>query len=151
MPASAIRVASAEPVPSGLKSARWWRSAPTSSDNPTMPLMLIMIAAKTVSRARPEVSLSPVIISVTISATSMTVTATAKRSDPNGSPTLWATTSAWCTAASTAPIRNAAMTGTSGPARSRPQVATSRTMPRIGAQTVQLKRPRTVDELMAEA
>ena len=71
-----------------------------------MPLTLIITAANTVSRASPEVSLSPLTIRVTISATSMTVTATARISEPNGSPTRWATTSAWCTAASTAPTRN---------------------------------------------
>ena len=71
-----------------------------------MPLTLIITAANTVSRASPEVSFSPLTIRVTISATSMTVTATARISEPNGSPTRWATTSAWCTAASTAPTRN---------------------------------------------
>ena len=87
-------MASAEPVPSALNSARWCLSAPISSESPTIPLMLSISAAKTVSRARVEVSLSFVIISVTISATSITVTATASTNDPNGSPTRWATTSA---------------------------------------------------------
>ena len=64
-----------------------------------MPLTEIITAANTVSRARPEVSLSPLTMSVTIRATSMTVTATARISEPKGSPTRWATTSAWCTAA----------------------------------------------------
>ena len=44
---------------------------------------------------------------MTISATSITVTATASTSEPNGSPTRCATTSAWWTAASTATARNA--------------------------------------------
>ena len=62
---------------------------------PTIPLSVIITAAKTVSRASVAVSEeSPDTISVTISATSMTVTATARTSDPNGSPTRWATTSA---------------------------------------------------------
>ena len=107
--ARVITVASAEPVPSGLKCARWCRSAPTSSARPTMPLALIITAAKTVSRASVEVSLPCALsISVRISPTSITVTATASTSEPNGSPTRCATTSAWCTAASTAPIRTTA-------------------------------------------
>ena len=73
-----------------------------------MPLRLIITAAKTVSRASAEVSLSVETISVTISATSITVTATASTSEPKGSPTRCATTSAWCTAASTAPTRTIA-------------------------------------------
>ena len=79
--ASVTTVASDEPVPSALKTASPDRPAPliapTSSDRPTMPLTLIITAAKTVSRASAEVSFSPLTISVTISATSMTVTATA--------------------------------------------------------------------------
>ena len=59
-----------------------------------MPLTLIITAATTVSRASADVSSSPLIIKVTISATSITVTATARISEPNGSPTRWATTSA---------------------------------------------------------
>ena len=42
----------------------------------------------------------------TISATSITVTATAKTSVPNGSPVRCATTSAWYTAANTVAIRS---------------------------------------------
>ncbi len=103
-PASVITVASAAPVPSALKTARWWRSAPISRESPTMPLTVIITAANTVSRARVEVPSPPDSISVTISATSITVTATASTSEPNGSPTRCATTSAWWTAASTAPI-----------------------------------------------
>ena len=76
-----------------------------------MPLQLIITAAKTVSRASVEVSLPPPeTISVRISPTSITVTATARTSDPNGSPTRCATTSAWCTAASTAPTRKTEIT-----------------------------------------
>ena len=80
--ASAITVASAAPVPSGLKTARWCLSAPTSREMPTMPLRVIITAAKTVSRARPAASLSLVTIKVTISPTSMMVTATASTSEP---------------------------------------------------------------------
>ena len=47
-----------------------------------MPLRVIITAAKTVSRASPAVSLSVVTISVTMSPTSMIVTATASTSEP---------------------------------------------------------------------
>ncbi len=70
-----------------------------------MPLRLIITAAKTVSRAREATFSPPESIRVTIRPTSMIVTATASTSDPNGSPTRCATTSAWWTAASTAPMR----------------------------------------------
>ncbi len=81
--ASVMTVASAEPVPSGLNVARWWRSAPTRSARPTMPLALIITAANTVSRASVDVSFpEPLTMSVTIRATSMTVTATARTSEP---------------------------------------------------------------------
>ena len=43
----------------------------------------------------------------TISATSITVTATARTSVPKGSPVRWATTSAWYTAAKTVAIKAA--------------------------------------------
>jgi len=67
-----------------------------------MPLQTIMTAANTVSRARPAFSGPEVSITETISATSITVTATASTKVPNGSPTRCATTSAWCTAVNTA-------------------------------------------------
>ena len=60
-----------------------------------MPLQTIMTAAKTVSRASPAVSVPPVIIMETMSATSIIVTTRASTSVPNGSPTRCATTSAW--------------------------------------------------------
>jgi len=78
-----------------------------------MPFMVIITAANTVSLARVAASFPPDAISVTIRETSMTVTAAASTTDPNGSPTRWATTSAWCTAASTAPVRNAASSAAS--------------------------------------
>jgi len=59
-----------------------------------MPLTMIMIAANTVSRASVEASPASDSIRLTISDTSITVTATARTSVPNGSPTLCATTSA---------------------------------------------------------
>ena len=61
---------------------------------PTIPLHTIITAANTVSRARPAFSGPEVSITETISATSITVTATASTSVPNGSPTRCATTSA---------------------------------------------------------
>ena len=60
-----------------------------------------MIAAKIVSRASAAAASPPASIIETMSATSITVTASASTSVPKGSPTRWATTSAWCTAAST--------------------------------------------------
>ena len=59
-----------------------------------MPLQVIITAPKTVSRASVPVFGPPETIRVTISATSITVTATASTSEPNGSPTRWAITSA---------------------------------------------------------
>jgi hypothetical protein len=56
---------------------------------------MIMTAANTVSRASPAVSAPPPSMTETISATSITVTATASTSVPNGSPTRCATISAW--------------------------------------------------------
>ena len=60
-----------------------------------MPLHTIMTAAKTVSRASPAFSAGAAIMTETISAASMTVTARARTSVPNGSPMRCATTSAW--------------------------------------------------------
>ncbi len=53
-----------------------------------------MTAAKTVSRASSGFPAPAAIMSETMSATSMTVTATASTSVPKGSPILWAITSA---------------------------------------------------------
>ena len=77
-------VASAVAVPSALKEATRSRSAPISSETPTIPLQVIITAANTVSRASVTVSEPPESIRVTISATSITATATASTSDPNG-------------------------------------------------------------------
>ena len=75
-------VARAAPVPSALKWVVPNFMAPVSRHSPTMPLQVIITAAKTVSRASTEVSFPPLTIRVRISATSMTVTATASTSDP---------------------------------------------------------------------
>src|SRR5262245_33868456 len=72
-----------------------------------MPLHTIMTAANTVSRASPAFSAGAATITETIRATSITVTATARTSVPNGSPVRCATTSAWYTAANTVAIRAA--------------------------------------------
>ena len=80
--ANVITVASATPAPSALNTTVGWRRVPASSDRPTMPLQVMITAAKTVSRASVAASPPPVTISVTMRATSMTVTATARTSDP---------------------------------------------------------------------
>ena len=67
-----------------------------------------------------------------ISATSITVTATASTSDPKGSPTRWATTSAWCTADSTAAARTRATSVTGSGPSARPHVRTSATTATTG-------------------
>ena len=61
---------------------------------PTMPFRVIMMAANTVSLARVSDPSPPAVTSVMMSETSMTVTDTARISEPNGSPTAWASTSA---------------------------------------------------------
>jgi hypothetical protein len=80
-----------------------------------MPLHTIITAAKTVSRASPALSFGLVSMTETISAVSMTVTASASTRVPNGSPRRCATTSAWYTAAKTVPnklpVVNAANNG----------------------------------------
>ena len=50
--ASVATVASAAPVPSALNDTRWCRTAPTSRERPTIPLQVIITAAKTVSRGQ---------------------------------------------------------------------------------------------------
>jgi hypothetical protein len=92
--ANVVTVASAAPVPSALNIVTWKRTAPMRRAIPTIPLQVIITAANTVSRANEAVPGPPEIISVTMRPTSMIVTATANTSDPNGSPTRWATTSA---------------------------------------------------------
>jgi hypothetical protein len=91
---SVITVAKAVADPSALKVATRSRSAAVRIETPTMPLQVIITAAKTVSRASVSACEPPEIISVTIRPTSITVTATARTIEPNGSPTLAAITSA---------------------------------------------------------
>ncbi len=57
--ARVITVARAAPAPSALKCVVPYLTAPTSRQSPTMPLQVIITAAKTVSRASVEVSLPP--------------------------------------------------------------------------------------------
>jgi hypothetical protein len=80
--ASVTTVAKAVADPSALKTAtrRW--SAAVRIERPTTPLQVIITAAKTVSRASDSDSEPPETIRVTISPTSITVTATARTSDP---------------------------------------------------------------------
>jgi hypothetical protein len=137
--AKVMTVARAAPVPSALKWVAPNFTAPTSRQSPTIPLQVIMTAAKTVSRASVEVSLPPLSMSVRISATSMTVTATARTRDPNGSPTRWATTSAWCTAASTAVASSTATRVRPTAPGWRPQVTASASSATGGATSVQLR------------
>ena len=66
MSPSVVTVASAAPVPSALNIVTWNRTAPITSAMPTMPLQVIITAAKTVSRARDSLPGFPEIISVTI-------------------------------------------------------------------------------------
>jgi len=80
-------VASDAPAPSALNETVDPVRVPTRIDKPTMPLLVRITAANTVSRARVSAAPAPAIISVTMSATSITVTATARTSEPYGSPT----------------------------------------------------------------
>jgi hypothetical protein len=126
---------------SGRGTRRQGRHAPSQRAHqqaePEDPLQVIMTAANTVSRASVSVPESLETIRVTISATSMTVTATARTSDPKGSPTRCATTSAWWTAASTAPARTSPTITSTAVAGSRPQVATSIATASSGTAVVQ--------------
>ena len=135
--ASVVTVARAAPAPSALNDICERCHAPTRIATPTMPLQVIITAANTVSRASELVSPPPPSIRVTISATSITVTATASTNEPKGSPTRWATTSAWCTAARTDPASSSVTTTTATPARSRPQAIASTAVATTGMTTVQ--------------
>ena len=79
---SVITVANAVAEPSALNEATRPRSAAVRIEIPTMPLQVIITAAKTVSRASDSDYEPPEIIRVTISATSITVTATARTIEP---------------------------------------------------------------------
>ncbi len=139
--ASTAIALSAAVLPSGLNDTVRCRSAPSSRQIPTMPLQVIITAAKTVSRASEDVSSPLDTTRLTISATSMTVTATASTSDPYGSPTRCATTSAWCTAASTAATSATAASATAHPGSSRPQAGTSTAIAAKGATVLALMGP----------
>ena len=78
-----------------------------------MPLQTIMTTAKIVSRARAAFSAGAASMTDTMSAVSMTVTAKARTSVPNGSPIRCATTSAWWTAANTVANRTTPATAAS--------------------------------------
>jgi hypothetical protein len=80
--ASVATVASDAPAPSALNETADPLRVPARIDRPTMPLLVRMTAANTVSRASVSADPAPAIISVMISATSITVTATASTSDP---------------------------------------------------------------------
>src|SRR6185312_15159799 len=134
--ASVITAANAPPLPAAWKATTWWRTAPTSNDSPTMPLQVIITAAKTVSRASEAVCGPPEAVMLRISPTSMTVTAIARISDPYGSPTRCATTSAWWTATRTAPTRTIATSGMSTGPSVRPHTSTSTSRATTGVPTV---------------
>lgn len=102
------------------------------------------------SRASDAVSDPPDTISVTISPTSITVTAMASTSDPNGSPTRWATTSAWWTAAGTAPARNTPTTASTSPPGLLPHVTAITATASTGTATSQGSRRTHVVASMAD-
>jgi len=129
-------VANAPPVPSALNETTDPRRVPATIERPTMPLDVMITAANTVSRASVSAAAAPAIISVTMSATSITVTATARTSDPNGSPTRCATTSAWCTALSTAPARKTVTPATTSGDRVLPHAIPSTTTAPMGTRVV---------------
>ena len=78
----------------------------------------------------------------------MTVTATARTSEPNGSPTRCATTSAWWTAARTAAASTTATTATTTYEMSWPQVSARRQQGGDGGEAVQLSSARRVEAAM---
>ena len=90
----------------------------------------------------------PLVISMTIRPTSMTVTATARISDPKGSPTRCATTSAWWTAASTAPTSRTPISTSAARCSWLAHVAAKTTIARTGTATVHWNLPRTAVELI---
>ncbi|MCY1230416.1 hypothetical protein D9M68_585870 [compost metagenome] len=134
---SAASTAMAALAPGAWNACSRWCRPPTNRHSPTMPLQISMTAANTVSRARPAFSGPDDNITETISATSITVTAIASTSVPNGSPTLCATTSAWCTAANTAPASATATSAISQPWPGISQASASVAAAAAGAPTVQ--------------
>jgi hypothetical protein len=101
MIAMVARATSAALTPSMEKACSRCLSPPTSKHKPMMPFKMIITAANTVSRASADAAEPPASMSETINATSISVTDKASTRVPKGSPTRWATTSAWCTAAKT--------------------------------------------------
>ena len=83
----ALAVTVIEVAPSSRKVCSRWRMAPATTHSPTAPLAMIMIAAKIVSRGSAAASAPPASIIERMSATAITVTASARMSVPNGSPT----------------------------------------------------------------
>ena len=81
---------------------------------------------------------------MTISETSMTVTASASTSVPKGSPTRSAMTSAWWTATKTEATRPASTIATNAQSSGRPQTAASRKMAIAGTAMLQIGVPSTV-------
>lgn len=116
-------------------------------DSPTIPLQTIMMAANTVSRASVDALGPSASIKVMMSETSIAVTAIARTSVPNGSPTRCAMTSAWITATTTKAMcarTNPAAATTDGLV---PHDKTRRTNPTIG--TTKVNRVATDNCLMA--
>src|SRR5438067_2236106 len=93
---------------------------------------MIITAEKTVSRG--SVALAAALVSIidTINATSMIVMASDSTSVPNGSPTRCATTSAWWTAAITAPASATTHAMASTAPTGSTRVTTSSAIPAIG-------------------
>ena len=141
---SVSTVTSAVAVPSALNEATCRRSAATRTLTGDHPVARDHPRRRRCRARAWRVSESPEAINVTISPTSINVTASARMSAPNGSPTRCAITSAWCTAASTAPARIApTITRVAGPAccpRSRrgppPRPRRTTTVHRIDAATL---------------
>jgi hypothetical protein len=91
---SVLSVASEALTPDCWNVCSPWRSAPIRMQAPTSPLRMIITAANTVSLASVAELGPPCSMSVTISPTSITVTASASINEPYGSPTRWAISSA---------------------------------------------------------
>ena len=102
MAASTISAASPPPAPSTRNTCSRWARPPINVHRPITPLVMIITVAYTVSRASVSIPAPPARRSARISVASITVMASASTSVPSGSPTRWAMTSAWWTAASTA-------------------------------------------------
>ena len=80
--ASAVTVASAAPVPSALNFTIPCLNVPITRARPTIPFMVIITAANTVSRASVSAPGPPALTRVTIKATSIAVTEIARTREP---------------------------------------------------------------------